>query len=247
MQGNTATGAVTILQETNLAGGISRPPVAAANDFLGARSADILFQDSNSGTLTLWEMEGSFFRRTIQTGNPGAPWHVVGSGDFDGDGKAGILFRADNGAAAIWESLREPFDVTAGIALASFDTQGDLQNNGPSWHVKAVADFDGDARADIVWQNDNGAAAIWLMNGIQIRPDGHLNIAQNNGPTWHIAAARDMDSDGKADILWQNDNGAMAVWEDFSFTPSVGTANFATQLNMDPQPNAPGHADWHLL
>jgi serralysin len=252
MQGNTATGAVTIIQQTNLGGGISgRPPVVAANDFLGARSADILFQDSSSGTLTLWEMEGSSLRRIINTQNPGAPWHVVGSGDFDGDGKAGILFRADNGAAAIWESLQPPVDVTAGIAIASFATQVNLQNNGPTWHVKATADFDGDGTSDIVWQNDNGAVAIWLMRAAQTRADGQLNITQNNGPTWHVAAARDMDGDGKADILWQNDNGAMAVWEDFSFTPSggatAGTANFATQLNINPEPNAPGHADWHLL
>ena len=38
-------------------------------------------------------------------------------------------------------------------------------NPGPTWHVKAAADFNGDGKADILWQNDNGQAAIWLMNG----------------------------------------------------------------------------------
>ena len=29
-------------------------------------------------------------------------------------------------------------------------------NSGPSWHEKAAADFNGDGKADILWQNDNG-------------------------------------------------------------------------------------------
>jgi hypothetical protein len=36
---------------------------------------------------------------------------------------------------------------------------------GPSWHVKDAGDFNADGKADILWQNDGGQAAIWLMNG----------------------------------------------------------------------------------
>src|SRR5262245_4093844 len=253
LQGDTVTGAVTILTQTNILTGNSLGThVVAANDFDASHTADILFQRSD-GSLQVDLMSSSSqfqFAPGIQQ-NPGAAWHVVASGDFDGDGKAGIVLHADAGQTAIWEDFAVvPID-THGNLGGRFFGQGDLQSNDPTWHVKAAADFDGDGKSDIVWQNDNGAVAIWLMNGVQTRADGQLNITQNNGPTWHVAAARDMDGDGKADILWQNDNGAMAVWEDFSFTPSVGgtagTANFATQLNINPQPNAPGHTDWHLL
>jgi hypothetical protein len=40
-----------------------------------------------------------------------------------------------------------------------------LPNVGPTWHVTAVADFNGDHKADILWQNDNGTPAVWTMNG----------------------------------------------------------------------------------
>ena len=30
---------------------------------------------------------------------------------------------------------------------------------------KGVGDFNGDGKADILWQNDSGQAAVWLMNG----------------------------------------------------------------------------------
>jgi hypothetical protein len=32
--------------------------------------------------------------------------------------------------------------------------------------IKAAADFNADGVSDILWQNDNGQAATWLMSGV---------------------------------------------------------------------------------
>ena len=45
---------------------------------------------------------------------------------------------------------------------------GGLANPGPSWHVAGTDDFNGDGNADILWQNDDGTPAIWLMNGTSL-------------------------------------------------------------------------------
>jgi len=48
-----------------------------------------------------------------------ASWHIAGTGDFDGNGHADILWRNDNGAVSIWNDgqiagahvVSEPGDV----------------------------------------------------------------------------------------------------------------------------------------
>ena len=80
-----------------------------------------------------------------------------------------------------------------------------MPNPGPSWHVKDAADFNGDGKADILWQNDSGQAAIWTMDGMNLTGAG--TVGPNPGPSWHVKDAADFNGDGKADILWQNDSG----------------------------------------
>jgi serralysin len=52
-----------------------------------------------------------------------------------------------------------------------------------------AADFNGDGKADILWQNDNGAPAVWLMNGVNVLSTGPA--LSNPGTSWHEKAAAD--------------------------------------------------------
>jgi Ca2+-binding RTX toxin-like protein len=74
----------------------------------------------------------------------------------------------------------------------------------------AARNFNNDTHSDILWQNDNGQAAIWLMDGAT--PLARSAVGQNPGSTWHEKAAADFNGDGMADILLQNDNGQAAMW-----------------------------------
>ena len=38
-------------------------------------------------------------------------------------------------------------------------------------------------------------------------------IATSMPSTWHVAGVGDFDGNGKSDILWQNDNGSVAIWD----------------------------------
>ena len=95
-------------------------------------------------------------------------------------------------------------------------------------------DFNNDGMADILWQNDNGTPAIWLMNGLN--PIVGAVVGSNPGPSWHVEGSGDFNGDGRSDILWQNDNGQAAVWLMDGLNPIAGAVVGSN----------PGH-EWHLL
>ena len=216
--------------------------VVGDNDFNGDFDDDILFQNDN-GALAMWTgidpATGFVSFKIAGTQNPGPTWHVVGTGDTNNDGMAGILWQNDNGGLALWENPTFP------AGAFTFNTLAALPTVDPSWHVKGLADVSGDGRADIVFQHDSGAVVVWEMGGAAGTTINAANLVNRNpGPSWHIAGLRDMDRDGKADILFQHDNGAPAVWEDYQ-SLGGGSATFAHELAiLNPNPN--GHV-WDLL
>lgn len=112
--------------------------------------------------------------------------------NFNSDGKSDLLWQQNDGTLAVW--------LIDGTHLKGWDyvCSGDGQLTvPPGWHVAAAADFDGDGRSDILWQNDDGAPAIWLMDGTAVTSSGPP--LPNPGPLWHIKGATDFTSNGKVD------------------------------------------------
>jgi hypothetical protein len=57
-------------------------------------------------------------------GNPGASWHALRAGDYNGDGRSDILFQNASGEVDVW--------LTSGTNVLSSTS---LSNPGPSWHA----------------------------------------------------------------------------------------------------------------
>jgi hypothetical protein len=80
------------------------------------------------------------------------------------------------------------------------------------WTVAGVGDFNADMKDDILWRNDDGQIAMWLMNGIALAPGGGF-AGNGSAPTdWTVAGNGDFNGDMKDDVLWRNDNGQIAMW-----------------------------------
>src|SRR5437773_4943418 len=122
-------------------------------------------------------------------------WQVNGIGDFDGDGKADILWRnTSTGENYIW--------LMNGLSTAS---EGSVNFVDPAsgWEVQGIGDFDGDGKADLLWRNTStGENYIYLMNGLTIASQGSINAVGDQA--WQVKGIGDFDGDGRADILWRN-------------------------------------------
>ncbi|HWX83247.1 MAG TPA: FG-GAP-like repeat-containing protein, partial [Xanthobacteraceae bacterium] len=91
-------------------------------------------------------------------------------------------------------------------------------------------DLNGDAVSDLAFQN-NGTPQIWLWNGTSVTSQATF---ANPGASWHIIASRDVNGDGTADLIWQNNNGQPGVWLMNGTTPlaEAGLANPGTAWKL---------------
>jgi hypothetical protein len=50
----------------------------------------------------IWEMNGTSIVSTATLSSPGANWQLIGTGDYNGDGKSDILFQNVDGTPLVW-------------------------------------------------------------------------------------------------------------------------------------------------
>ncbi len=152
--------------------------------------------------LWLYERTNVVAVTSLNGGMPhGLDWHPVGTADLNGDAHTDILFQHTDGRMAAW--LMQGNTRHQNVALKPIN---------PAWRAVVLADMDGDAKADIVFRHTDGRAAVWYMNGITFGTSGLLNGAKPVNLSWRLAAAAHFDANGKADLLWQNSAGNLAVW-----------------------------------
>jgi uncharacterized repeat protein (TIGR03803 family) len=178
---NTATGQASIWETANgsddlLGGGPVSPNPGPAwkaigtGDFNKDGDSDILWQNKNTGQVSVWEMDGTtLIGGGAVSPNPGPSWHAIGTGDFNQDGFSDILFQNTNtGQVSVWEM--------SGNTLIG---GGSVANPGTSWFAVGT----GGGGSDILLQNASGQASIWDMNGNKIIGGGP--VSPNPGPSWH--------------------------------------------------------------
>ena len=180
---------------------------AGIGDFNGDGRDDILFWDYHQ-SVTVWQgtSTGGFLHGSPASATTSSTsWNVAGIGDFNGDGRDDILWRnADTGALTDW----------LGSAAGSFTVNdaNALQQVPIDWQVAGTGDFNGDGRDDILWRNDNGALSIWLGSANGGFTINDVNAFRQVPTNWHVASTGDYNGDGRDDILWRSDGGAVSNW-----------------------------------
>lgn len=153
--------------------------VAGTGDFNGDGFDDILLRNTD-GTVTDWlgQRGTGFVQNSVnfntQVGNS---WHIVGTGDFNGDGLADILWQSDSGQVTDW------------LATANGSFYGNASNflNQTNARVVETGDFNGDGREDALFRSSDGTLVVWLgqANG-NLVPMDNTNFQSHIDSSWHV-------------------------------------------------------------
>ncbi len=169
-----------------------------------------LFFNSASMQVGSWllDAQGNLASGAATGATSSNAWQIVGTGDFNGDSVADILWQNQTTRAlGIW------YRSNSGSI-----TGGSLPTPSVGWDLKAVADFDGDTVPDILWQNSStGALAYWWLAGSTI--GGAQAIPANPdfaGPSWALRACADFSGDGRADLVWQDSSNGKVRIDDWT-------------------------------
>jgi hypothetical protein len=217
LMNGTAPGAfLTIYNEPNTAW-----TVVGSGDFNGDARADVLWRNTATGAVYVQHQDAgatlatSGFAPTVADAN----WQIVAIADFDGDGKSDLYWRNSvTGRNDLW--------LMNGAAPSIASTVYVEPN--ASWKIKGAGDFNGDGRADVFWRNETtGRNYLQFMDGLSILAgsDFTVDVADQ---AWQVAAIRDFDNDGRADLYWRNNaTGRNDMW----LMNGTAIKSFATVYN----------------
>jgi len=181
MSAGTMVGIYSLPDEADLAW-----KIVAAADFDNNGSMDILWRKQSTGQIRIWYMKylpayefGSVAYITSPTDtNPDS--EIVGSGDFNNDGNADILWRrATDGALRVWYMNNRTW-----LGTGTLPTESNLD-----WKVGGVGAYSGTSPNDIVWYNSaTNDVRIWKMRGTT-RLSSH-SVAQAQNGWWKAMGSR---------------------------------------------------------
>src|SRR5262249_35490885 len=154
--------------------------------------------------------------------------------DFNGNDMADALWRSSNGALIDWSMNGSAMPSSAYVTY-----QGNIIAPDATWSIAGTSDFNGDGSTDVLWRQNTGSLVMWRMNGSMVAASNAVTSQGNPvvpDASWSTAGTGDFSGDGKADVLWRQSSGALAVWQ--MNGSSISSSNSVTYQGNAPAPDA---------
>jgi len=177
------------------------------SNFSGANNDGwLLWRLPSLGANTLWRLNGNSVTVNQAITAVGTTWHVAGTGDLNGDGRADIVWVEAGGAIVVWEMN--------GTTITSSAVVGTVP---AGWSLVAVGDVNGDGKDDLVFRSAGGVVAAWIMDGFSVR---NVEVIGSMATNYQLAWVADFDGNGIKDFLWFDPaTGSAIIWELFATAP----------------------------
>ncbi|MCP5195964.1 MAG: VCBS repeat-containing protein [Gammaproteobacteria bacterium] len=120
---------------------------------------------------------------------------LILSGDYNGDGKADLVWR-NQSTGQVYGMLLDGFSI---------QQQGLFyQEPNTAWRIVQNGDLDGDGQDELIWWNaQTGQVYRMPMSGLGIA--GGALVYQETNTAWRVVAVGDLNGDGRDDLIWWND------------------------------------------
>jgi hypothetical protein len=170
--------------------------------------ADLYWHEQNEGWVAVWRMDGN----RMLSGDyitpsrvPDTNWKLRTVGDLNSDGYPDLVWQnIVDERVIIWFMNGTTLSSDALMQPAMLDR---------NWHFVGIGDANLDGRGDLFLQHQlNGQVGLWIMNG-RVNVSGGFLTPSPVPVDWRIRAVKDLNSDGRPDLLLQNvQTGALARW-----------------------------------
>ena len=211
---------LAFLLPTVFAGPAHGTQAAMHNDLNGDGRSDLLWRNTQTGSLVVWPSANFDRAGRILVNDPKnfdlSRVTLEGTGNIVDASARSMLVVQDTVGNGFY-LLGFNYALGWGYRAASLD----VVPVGPGWTLAGIGDFDGDGVGDLLMRNeaDGRNAVTWSSLYWEVR-----EIAAVTNLSWQVIGVGDFDGDQLDDILWRNRNtGRDAIWR---------SANASTQQPM---------------
>ena len=170
------------------------------NDVDGDGQSDLLLRlaSPSDNRFGYWITDGATVRRTWSTAIGGA-YHIVATGDFNGDGRLDL----------VWTSAQRDLKLWLGDGI-SFGASQNIRTLPVGWEVIGAGDVDDDGKSDLLlrFASTTHKIGYWIMDGATVKRTWSIPT----GGTYQVVATGDFNADGHLDLVWIGAQRDLKLW-----------------------------------